>query len=233
VDHDAATFGIRSIRVDPDKGFFLIGEHVKIMGTCNHQGHAGVGIAVPDAIHVERVAALIFVNGVSAGVKSPRRNCPMYWRVIHAPSAIEARGMRQGKVVLVARRETSGTAAQPALLPSKAALRGNGEDVVSRRGGGARRTGTHRPTAFNTIHSSLSAPGKIIGVGNGDPASHEADRPASPTSAERSAFSEQCIVFVQAAKQAGIIELRASGAGLTPTVVKIVSTAETPRPAAA
>ena len=57
-DHDATTFGIRSIRFDPDKGFFLNGEHVKIQGTCNHQDHAGVGIAVPDAIHAERVAAL-------------------------------------------------------------------------------------------------------------------------------------------------------------------------------
>ena len=57
-DHDSATFGIRSIRFDPDHGFFLNGKPVKIKGTCVHQDHAGVGIAVPDRIHYERVAAL-------------------------------------------------------------------------------------------------------------------------------------------------------------------------------
>ena len=46
-DHDDVAFGIRSIRFDPDHGFFLNGKPVKLKGTCNHQDHAGVGIAVP------------------------------------------------------------------------------------------------------------------------------------------------------------------------------------------
>jgi len=31
------------------------------------------------------------------------------------------------------------------------------------------------PTADNLVHFTLSGPGKIIGVGNGDPSCHEAD----------------------------------------------------------
>src|SRR5579859_6910440 len=57
-DRSETIFGVRSIRFDPDKGFFLNGEPVKIQGTCNHQDHAGVGIAVPDEIHHSRVALL-------------------------------------------------------------------------------------------------------------------------------------------------------------------------------
>jgi len=57
-DHTDTTFGIRSIRFDADHGFFLNGKPVKIQGTCNHQDHAGVGIAVPDSIHYDRVATL-------------------------------------------------------------------------------------------------------------------------------------------------------------------------------
>ena len=41
------TFGIRAIKFDVDKGFFLNGKHVVLKGTCNHQDHAGVGSACP------------------------------------------------------------------------------------------------------------------------------------------------------------------------------------------
>ena len=58
VDRDETRFGIRSIRFDPDHGFFLNGESVKIKGTCNHQDHAGVGFAVPDSLHVWRLEKL-------------------------------------------------------------------------------------------------------------------------------------------------------------------------------
>src|SRR5579872_32161 len=49
-DRTETTFGIRTLRFDPNNGFFLNGEHVEIKGTCDHQDHAGVGVAVPDAL---------------------------------------------------------------------------------------------------------------------------------------------------------------------------------------
>ena len=58
IDRDDSRFGIRTIRFDPDKGFFLNGAPVKIKGTCNHQDHAGVGFAVPDSLHVWRLEQL-------------------------------------------------------------------------------------------------------------------------------------------------------------------------------
>jgi beta-galactosidase len=58
VDQDATTFGIRTLRFDADKGFFLNGKPVKIKGTCNHQDHAGVGAAIPDRIQAYRLERL-------------------------------------------------------------------------------------------------------------------------------------------------------------------------------
>ena len=52
VDRTETTFGIRSIRFDANEGFFLNGKHVKLKGTDNHQDHAGVGAAIPDALQV-------------------------------------------------------------------------------------------------------------------------------------------------------------------------------------
>ena len=58
IDNKLTTFGIRTIRFDPDHGFFLNGKHVEIRGTCNHQGFPGVGIGVPDNLWAWRIAKL-------------------------------------------------------------------------------------------------------------------------------------------------------------------------------
>jgi len=58
VDSYVTTIGIRTVRFDPDKGFFLNGKSVKIKGTNDHQDHAGVGTAIPDALHEFRVKKL-------------------------------------------------------------------------------------------------------------------------------------------------------------------------------
>jgi beta-galactosidase len=58
VDQVSTDFGVRTIRFDADKGFFLNGKPVKIKGTCNHQDFAGLGIAMPDEIHGFRIAKL-------------------------------------------------------------------------------------------------------------------------------------------------------------------------------
>ena len=58
VDRYETTFGIRSVRFDPNEGFFLNGKHVAIKGTNNHQDHAGVGTAIPDALQEFRITRL-------------------------------------------------------------------------------------------------------------------------------------------------------------------------------
>jgi beta-galactosidase len=58
VDQMETPFGVRSIRFDKDKGFFLNGKPVKIKGTCNHQDFAGLGTAIPDRIFNYRIEKL-------------------------------------------------------------------------------------------------------------------------------------------------------------------------------
>jgi beta-galactosidase len=49
-DEVETSCGFRTIRFDPDQGFFLNDRPLKIKGVCNHQDHAGVGVAVPDSL---------------------------------------------------------------------------------------------------------------------------------------------------------------------------------------
>ena len=58
IDNYETPFGIRTIRFDANEGFFLNGKHLKIKGTNNHQDHAGVGVAIPDALQEFRIATL-------------------------------------------------------------------------------------------------------------------------------------------------------------------------------
>ncbi|MCI5970223.1 MAG: DUF4982 domain-containing protein [Oscillospiraceae bacterium] len=47
--------GFRTFDIDPDKGLFLNGKHVKIKGVCAHQDFGITGKAVPDNIHRYKV----------------------------------------------------------------------------------------------------------------------------------------------------------------------------------
>lgn len=58
VDTTDMPFGIRTIRFDAEKGFFLNGKSVKIKGTCNHQDFIGVGVAMPDSVLTWRLQKL-------------------------------------------------------------------------------------------------------------------------------------------------------------------------------
>lgn len=58
VDVAVTDFGLRDIRFDARDGFFLNGKGLKIKGTNNHQDHAGVGVAMPDALQTWRVQQL-------------------------------------------------------------------------------------------------------------------------------------------------------------------------------
>ena len=63
VDRVETEFGIRTLAFDPDKGFLLNGRHYEVKGTCNHQDHAGVGVALPDALQYFRVRRLKDMGG--------------------------------------------------------------------------------------------------------------------------------------------------------------------------
>ncbi|MBK8474965.1 MAG: DUF4982 domain-containing protein [Opitutaceae bacterium] len=58
VDRQRTKFGIRTVGFDPNIGFLLNGQRYEIHGTCNHQDHAGVGVAIPDALQEFRVRKL-------------------------------------------------------------------------------------------------------------------------------------------------------------------------------
>jgi beta-galactosidase len=67
--------GFRTFRFDANKGFFLNGRHVKIKGVCNHQDHAGVGVAMPASLWEFRLRKLkeMGVNAIRCSHNPPAK----------------------------------------------------------------------------------------------------------------------------------------------------------------
>ncbi|WP_242096291.1 beta-galactosidase GalA [Sphingomonas sp. CROZ-RG-20F-R02-07] len=58
LDERRLAIGFRTIRFDADRGLFVNDMPVKLKGVCLHQDHAGVGVAVPDALLAWRLQRL-------------------------------------------------------------------------------------------------------------------------------------------------------------------------------
>ncbi|MFG6686775.1 glycoside hydrolase family 2 TIM barrel-domain containing protein [Mariniflexile sp. HNIBRBA6329] len=55
LDESANPLGFRWFKFDAEKGFFLNGEYLKLIGTNRHQDYKDISNAVPDHIHVEDI----------------------------------------------------------------------------------------------------------------------------------------------------------------------------------
>jgi beta-galactosidase len=73
--------------------------------------------------------------------------------------------------------------------------------------------GREVPDADNMIRFSIKGDGKIIGVGNGDPSSHEPDKCADGAW-QRALFNGKCQVIVQAGTTPDLIKFEATSVGL-------------------
>jgi beta-galactosidase len=191
----------------------------------NWAGREGEEIEVWCHSNLERVELLL--NGQSLGAQDVRRNAHLMWKVRYAAGTLEARGYRGGHVVLTAKRETAGSAAGIVLVADRPRIAADGEDVAVIEARVVDAAGRTAPVAGDEITFEVSGAGKVIGVGNGDPSSHEADRGSNV----RRAFNGLCMVIVQAARQAGEIHVAATAPGLTPGALVIQGEGATPRPA--
>jgi beta-galactosidase len=173
----------------------------------------------------------LFLNGESLGRKTMLKNSHLEWPVKYTPGTLLARGFKAGKEVLVSKVETTGQPAAVQLAPHRATLAADGADVSVITVNLADAQGRRVPTADNAITFALTGPGKIIGVGNGDPSSHEPDQFIAPSAIwERRLFNGLAQVIVQTTKDSGEIKLTATSGGLAPATVSLISQPARPRP---
>jgi beta-galactosidase len=167
----------------------------------------------------------LFLNGQSLGARKMEPYRHVEWDVVFAPGILEAKGYRNGKLVCTARRETAGAPAQVQLSADRAALIADGEDAVVVAVQIADSEGHPVPTADDLVSFEVTG-AVLIGVGNGDPRSHESDK-----TPQRAAFNGLCCAIVQVSKTPSKIRIEATASGLKSAVLTLTAKPGKPRPA--
>jgi beta-galactosidase len=154
----------------------------------------------------------LFLNGKSLGSKTMPRNSHLNWEVPYKPGILEAVGIRNGKK-FTTKIETTGQPAKIRIETDKTTLLADGADAAVINISVTDSKGREVPDAQNLIRFTIEGDARIIGVGNGDPSSHEPDK-CPDGHWQRHLFSGKCQVIVQAGKQSGPVRLIAASEGL-------------------
>ena len=152
------------------------------------------------------------LNGKSLGKKRMERNGHLQWMVKYTPGKLEAFGKRNGKK-LYAKVETAGSPYKIVITPDRNEINADGEDVCVMNITVTDKEGREVADAMNLIQFSTTETCKIIGVGNGDPSSHEADK-YFDNNWQRKLFNGKCQVILQAKNIAGLCSFTARSNGL-------------------
>ncbi|CAN7303315.1 DUF4982 domain-containing protein [Pseudoduganella sp. LjRoot289] len=154
---------------------------VHILPHWNWAGKEGQPVKVH--VYSNGDAVELFQDGRSLGRRAMVKDSKLEWMVPYRAGKLTATAYRGGQAVASGEVATTGAPAQLKLSADKAALAADGRDVAVVWVNVADREGRTVPTAGDTVRFATSGPIRIIGVGNGDPGSHEPDHPA-----ERHAF---------------------------------------------
>jgi beta-galactosidase len=179
----------------------------------NWPGHEGEEIPVWVYSNCETVE--LFLNGISLGAQAMRPNSHLEWKVKYAPGKLVAKGARNGKT-LETTVETTGEPAAVKLEPDRTTLTADGADISLVTVKIVDDQGRTVPVATNAVTFSVTGPGQLLGLGNGDPSCHEPDK-----GKQRSAFNGLCLAIIQSSRAHGAIAIQADSPGLKSAAASI------------
>lgn len=192
---------------------------VHLLPHWNWPGQEGKNI--PVFVYTNGDCAELFLNGRSLGrrCKQPgaantaERYRLMWPDVPYAPGTLRAAAYQNGQFLGETSVKTAGSPAQIRLTPDRTTLRADGDDLAFVLVEVLDRDGNLCPLADNLIQFSLSGPGEIAGLDNGDPLSL-----ASFQAKQGKAFFGKTMLIVRTKEGLkGTIELTAAGKGLKQT----------------
>jgi beta-galactosidase len=187
------------------------------------------GQAIPVFAYTNTDAVELFLNGKSLGKKARwsesvvipvGRNVSdslkfttkyrLMWQVLFEQGELKAVAYRDGKTVATKSVRTAGAPAQIRLIPDRATITADGEDLSFVTVRIEDKDGNLCPLADNLVKFKVEGAGRIAAVDNGNAASVE-----SFQADNRKAFSGLCLLIVRSQRgQAGKIRIAATSEGL-------------------
>jgi len=180
----------------------------------NWQGKEGQPIDVWVYSNCDEVD--LIVNGKSQGRKPMPKLGYLSWKVPYEAGSIMAVGFRGDAEVLREKRETTGAPVAVLLQADPGTLKADREDVSMVTVQVVDAQGRPVPNASNKIKFRIEGSARLLGAGNGDPATLEPDKLP-----ERSLWAGLAQVIVQALDEPGVATLIAESEGLKPARLEI------------
>lgn len=159
----------------------------------------------------------LFLNGTSLGSKNVGTAGHLTWNVPYSAGTLRAKATK-GNTVVYDEVVTAGSASEVSLKPDRTSITADGKDLVYIETDIVDSKGTIVPTADNEVKFSISGPGVIVGVDNGNSISLESYKGDT-----RKAYNGKCLVIVQPTKYNGNIVVTATSSGLKSNSVTIKS----------
>ena len=188
----------------------------------NLNGHEGEPVQIWVYSNMDEVE--LAVNGKSLGRKTMPRNGHLAWDAVYQPGKVTATGYKNGKKAMTAKVETSGAPAKINAAADRQLIKADNHDVAVVNITLSDSKKRFVPDGCVTLDLAVDGPVRILGVGNGDPAWQDAERPADPMSRtfKVKTFNGMAQVILQAAgNEAATATLAVSSEGLQPATVSV------------
>lgn len=172
-------FGICDLCGFPKDSYYLYESQwtdrpmVHVLPHWNWPGREGTPIPVWCYSNADSVELLF--NGKSLGrlSKSDRTRLHFEWQVPYTPGTLKTVARIGERVVATDEVHTAGSAARLVLLPDRDAITADGRDLSFVQVRVEDADGNLCPLAADEVRFTVHGPGRIAGLGNGDPTNHE------------------------------------------------------------
>ncbi|MBQ6473841.1 MAG: DUF4982 domain-containing protein [Victivallales bacterium] len=157
----------------------------------------------------------LFLNGRTLGVRKCQPCVPCLWTVAFVPGILRAVGYCAGEQRAAYEVKTAGSPFRLLAEPHKDQIADDGDDAVAINVQVVDQAGTLCPDAGELVTFHVAG-GRILGVGNGNPASHEPDFACS-----RKLYHGRCQAIVACLPETSRLAVKATSPGLLPAMAEL------------
>jgi len=174
------------------------------------------GNTIPVWAYTNCDSVKILLNGSVISTKKNSKIKPYHieWNIPYVAGKVNAYAYKNGVVVATDSIVTAGNALKVELKTDRDTIQANGNDQAFIETNIRDANGTLVPDAGNTVNYTVTGPGKIVGVDNGNPLSIESFKGLT-----RQAFNGKCLAIVQSTGAEGMITVTAT----TPNVLNNIA----------
>ena len=187
----------------------------------NLEGHEGDSIDVWVYSNCDEVE--LTVNGKKLGRKEMPKNGHLAWKAVYQPGTVKAVGYKNGKRQLVQTVRTAGKPERIVLSADRDSILADNRDVCVVRVELQDKKKNFTPTACVPLKLTVEGPVRILGVGNGDSAYQDSERPTDRNARtyQVKTFNGLAQVLLQSMDAEGTATLTVEGEGLEPAVYTV------------